>query len=55
MIETTQLNYVGNRDCYIQEARTMLTAEDNELVTRVGPNTPLGDTMRRYWMPTLLS
>lgn len=29
----------------------MLTAEENELFTRVGPDTPLGKLMRRYWQP----
>jgi phenylpropionate dioxygenase-like ring-hydroxylating dioxygenase large terminal subunit len=33
----------------------MLKQEENELVTRVGPGTPMGNTMRRYWMPALLS
>ena len=33
----------------------MLPREDNELITRVGPGTPMGNTMRRYWMPALLS
>src|SRR5206468_1190448 len=33
----------------------MLKREENELVTRVSPGTPMGDTMRRYWMPALLS
>lgn len=33
----------------------MLTAEQNELVTRTGPGTPMGDVMRRYWIPALLS
>jgi phenylpropionate dioxygenase-like ring-hydroxylating dioxygenase large terminal subunit len=33
----------------------MLTAEQNELLTRVGPGTPLGELMRRYWVPALLS
>ena len=33
----------------------MLTAEQNDLLTRVGPGTPLGNLMRRYWMPALLS
>src|ERR1700730_4591692 len=32
----------------------MLKREENELITRVGPGTPMGDTMRRYWMPVLL-
>ncbi|MBN9081557.1 MAG: (2Fe-2S)-binding protein [Rhizobiales bacterium 62-17] len=29
----------------------MLTAEQNELITRIGPGTPAGDLMRRYWQP----
>jgi phenylpropionate dioxygenase-like ring-hydroxylating dioxygenase large terminal subunit len=29
----------------------MLPREENELVTRVGPGTPLGNVMRRYWLP----
>jgi phthalate 4,5-dioxygenase len=33
----------------------MLTREENELVSRVGPGTPMGELMRRYWMPALLS
>ena len=33
----------------------MLTAEENELICRTGPNTPMGDLFRRYWLPALLS
>jgi nitrite reductase/ring-hydroxylating ferredoxin subunit len=33
----------------------MLSAEQNELVTLVGPGTPMGETLRRYWMPAVLS
>ena len=33
----------------------MLTREENELITRVGPGTPMGELMRRYWLPALLS
>ena len=29
----------------------MLSREENELVTRVGQGTPMGNTMRRYWIP----
>jgi len=29
----------------------MLTAEQNRLLTEVGPGTPMGDLLRRYWMP----
>jgi phthalate 4,5-dioxygenase oxygenase subunit len=33
----------------------MLSREDNALLTQVSPGTPMGDTMRRYWVPALLS
>ncbi|MEX2598961.1 MAG: Rieske 2Fe-2S domain-containing protein [Dehalococcoidia bacterium] len=33
----------------------MLTVQENETLTRVGPGTPMGELMRRYWMPALLS
>jgi 5,5'-dehydrodivanillate O-demethylase len=29
----------------------MLTKEENEMMTRVGPGTPAGDMLRRYWWP----
>ena len=33
----------------------MLSREENELLTRVGKDTPMGDLMRQYWHPALLS
>jgi nitrite reductase/ring-hydroxylating ferredoxin subunit len=33
----------------------MLKQEENELITRVGPGTPMGNFMREYWVPALLS
>ena len=33
----------------------MLSATDNELMTRVGPGTPVGDLIRQYWLPALMS
>jgi phenylpropionate dioxygenase-like ring-hydroxylating dioxygenase large terminal subunit len=33
----------------------VLSKQENELITRAGAGTPLGDLMRRYWIPTLLS
>src|SRR6476469_262318 len=33
----------------------MLTADDNDLVTRIGPGTAGGDVIRSYWLPVLLS
>src|SRR5579864_640450 len=32
----------------------MLAREQNDLITRVGPGTPMGEALRRYWMPVLL-
>jgi 5,5'-dehydrodivanillate O-demethylase len=29
----------------------MLSVEENELLTRVGPGTPMGELLRRYWQP----
>ena len=29
----------------------MLSAQENEALTRVGPGTPMGELMRRYWHP----
>ena len=33
----------------------MLSENDNELLCRVGPGTPVGDLMRRYWIPAIRS
>src|SRR5918999_4034230 len=33
----------------------MLSREENHLLTRVGPGTPMGALMRHYWLPALLS
>jgi len=33
----------------------MLTAEENETLTRVGAGTPMGTLMRRYWLPACTS
>jgi len=33
----------------------VLSKEDNELLTRVGPGTPMGALMRRYWIPAAFS
>ena len=29
----------------------MLTVKENERLTRVGPGTPMGELLRRYWQP----
>ena len=33
----------------------MLTVEENEKLTRVGPDTPMGNLLRRYWHPVAAS
>jgi phenylpropionate dioxygenase-like ring-hydroxylating dioxygenase large terminal subunit len=33
----------------------MLKPQDNELLTRTGPGTPMGELFRRYWIPVLLA
>jgi len=33
----------------------MLRQEQNELLTRTGPATPMGEMFRRYWIPALLA
>ena len=33
----------------------MLNQATNELLTRVGPGTPMGDMLREYWVPACRS
>ncbi len=33
----------------------MLSVEDNETLSHVGPGTVMGDLLRQYWVPALLS
>jgi phenylpropionate dioxygenase-like ring-hydroxylating dioxygenase large terminal subunit len=33
----------------------MLSKEDNEILCRVGPGTPMGNLLRQYWMPAFVS
>jgi len=33
----------------------MVSAQDHELLTRVGPGTPMGRLMREYWLPACMS
>ena len=35
--------------------KRMLNAEENRLITQVGPGTPMGNLFRRYWLPAMLS
>jgi len=32
----------------------MLTMDGNDILTRVGPGTPMGELMREYWIPACL-
>jgi phthalate 4,5-dioxygenase oxygenase subunit len=33
----------------------VLSPEENDLLTRIGPGTPMGDLVRQYWTPALFS
>ena len=33
----------------------MLSREENDLITKVGPGTPMGELMRQYSIPALLT
>src|SRR5580692_13023080 len=35
--------------------RAMLRAEDNQFLTESGAGTPMGELLRRFWLPVLLS
>src|SRR5262249_19729269 len=37
------------------ERNAMLSQKDNDLLTLAGPGTPMGNLIRRYWVPALLS
>jgi phthalate 4,5-dioxygenase oxygenase subunit len=39
----------------VQGGWEMLSAEENAVLTQVGPDAPLGRTMRRYWFPIATS
>jgi phenylpropionate dioxygenase-like ring-hydroxylating dioxygenase large terminal subunit len=43
---------LGN-DVEIRRVKRMLSQEENELLSRVSPGTPMGDLMRHYWIPFL--
>jgi phthalate 4,5-dioxygenase oxygenase subunit len=33
----------------------MLSKQNNDLLTQIGPGTPMGEMLRRYWIPALMS
>jgi len=35
--------------------KALLSIEENEYLCRIGPGTPMGNLLRRYWMPAALS
>jgi phenylpropionate dioxygenase-like ring-hydroxylating dioxygenase large terminal subunit len=45
----------GRRSGEVEEVDAVLSAEDNELLTRTGPGTAMGTLFRRFWMPVLLA
>ncbi|HEY5272220.1 MAG TPA: Rieske 2Fe-2S domain-containing protein [Acidimicrobiales bacterium] len=36
-------------------ARRIISSEENETLTKVGPGTPMGEVFRQYWIPACLS
>src|SRR5579884_2149012 len=38
-----------------ERRHTMLSPEENALITQTGPGTPGGELLRRYWQPAALS
>jgi len=45
----------ADRDVYDVLCFVMLGKEENELLTRVGAGTPMGELVRQYWIPALLT
>src|SRR5690606_37204905 len=43
------------RRCGLKETNDMLSAADNDLLTRTGAGTPMGQFFRRFWQPVALS
>jgi phthalate 4,5-dioxygenase len=39
----------------LRRETAMITREENEFLTRIGSGTPMGQLLRRYWMPVALS
>jgi phenylpropionate dioxygenase-like ring-hydroxylating dioxygenase large terminal subunit len=39
----------------VYNQRQVLSRQENELLTRVGAGAPMGDLLRQYWIPALLS
>src|SRR5947208_10922510 len=54
---TFRLSYLHRRppDRDKKDGGIMLTKEENEFLTRVGPGTPGGELLRRYWHPVAVA
>ena len=39
----------------VKSAALNAVHENNEIMTRVGADTPMGNALRRFWMPALVS
>jgi len=48
-INATRVPKAGRKD------REMLSHSENEMLTQVGPGTPAGDLLRRYWHPVAIA
>ena len=42
-------------DAFAQGLTTSFSKEDNDVLTRVGPGTPMGELFRQYWIPVVPS
>src|SRR5581483_5642155 len=53
----TRPDQAGSSMARISRGRSsaMTTAAENETLTRVGPGTPMGELLRRYWWPVGIS
>jgi phthalate 4,5-dioxygenase oxygenase subunit len=38
-----------------RQGKPMITPDQNDLLTRTGPGTPMGELFRRYWIPALMA
>src|SRR4029434_2054456 len=51
-LRSGERHYGGGRERQVTKQEwTMLTREENEMLTQVGRGTPAGEMLRRYWMP----
>lgn len=53
---TARKNLGPSTDMFAKDAETVTTQfskEENDLLTRVGPGTPMGELFRQYWIPVL--